>query len=179
MKKCLLIAGILASTSIAFAQSIIGTYSQSALIAPDKVKNSATTDVKITQDPKQKNKIWVANLIGNSTFYALANANNEEKSIYSVPPQSVGGYDVKLGCLTFDKEENELAIALNNKSNCFGVSQSDYGDVSVSKTGIKAGGVTVGSNGEISAGGAKVGKGKVSANTKEALSGLQYVGTKN
>lgn len=179
MKKNVFSFLALIAVSFAFAQSVIGTYTQSALIAPDKIRDSAVNSVKITQDKQQKNKIWISNLIGSSTFYAIANANNDEKSVYSVPAQTVGGYSVKLGCVVFDKEENEIAIALNNKSNCFGISQSDYDNVSVSKNGIKAGGVSVGSNGSITTGNSKVDKKGISVNAKEALSGVQYTGTKN
>ncbi|WP_300668780.1 hypothetical protein [Soonwooa sp.] len=179
MKKLILLASVVGAFSMTFAQSVIGSYTQSAFIAPDQIRDAAKTDVKITQDKTQKNKIWVANLIGGSTFYALANASNEDKAVYSVPAQTVGGYAVKLGCVIFDKEENQVAIALNNKSQCFGISQSDYDNVSVSKKGVKAGGVKVGSNGEISAGGTKVGKNGVDVDVKGALAGVQYVGSKN
>ena len=179
MKKMFLTASLFGAFGVTFAQSIIGSYTQSAFIAPDQIRDAAQTDVKITADKTQKNKIWVSNLIGGSTFYAIANASNEEKAVYNVPAQTVGGYAVKLGCIIFDKEENEIAIALNNKSQCFGISQSDYDNVSVSKKGVKAGGVKVGSNGEISAGGTKVSKNGVDVDVKGALAGVQYVGTKN
>lgn len=179
MKKMFLAASLFGAFGFAFAQSVIGSYTQSALIAPDQIRDAAQTNVKITPDKTQKNKIWISNLIGKSTFYGIANASNEEKAVYNVPAQTVGGYAVKLGCVVFDKEENEVAIALNNKSNCFGISQSDYGDVSIGKNGVKAGNVKVGANGQISTGNAKVGKNGVKVNTKEALSGVQYVGTKN
>ncbi len=179
MKKIILLASIIGAVSVTFAQSVIGSYTQSALIAPDQIRDAAQTDVKITPDKTQKNKIWISNLIGGSTFYAIANASNEDKAVYNVPAQTVGGYAVKLGCVIFDKEENEIAIALNNKSQCFGISQSDYDNVSVSKKGVNVGGVKVSSNGEISAGGTKVSKKGVEVDVKGALAGLQYVGKKN
>jgi hypothetical protein len=36
-------------------------------------------DVVITTDKNISKKIWVSNLIGNTTFYAVRNAANEEK----------------------------------------------------------------------------------------------------
>ncbi|MCL1666063.1 hypothetical protein M2T78_17505 [Elizabethkingia ursingii] len=178
MKKKILTLTFLGGVIICFGQSITGKYAESAIIAPDKVRNMMQNDVIITTDKNTSKKIWVSNLIGNTTFYAVRNAANEEKEVYNIPPQNIGGYAVNIGCIVFDKEEKQISIALNNKSNCIGMSQSDYGNVSVGKDGIKAGGVKVGSKGEISAGGTKVGKKGVNINTKEALSGLQYVGTK-
>lgn len=178
MKKLILLASVVGAFSLTYAQSVIGSYKQTALIAPDQIRNAAVTDVKITPDKTQKNKIWVSNLIGNSTFYAIANASNEDKAVYSVPAQTVGGYAVTLGCITFDKEENNIAIALNNKSQCVGISQSDYGNVSVGKNGVKVGDIKVGSNGTISTGTTKVSKKGVNVNAKAALSGVQYVGEK-
>ncbi|MDV3948995.1 hypothetical protein CMT75_10760 [Elizabethkingia anophelis] len=178
MKKKILTLTFLGGVIICFGQSIAGKYAESAIIAPDKVRNMMQNDVVIITDKSVSKKIWVSNLIGNTTFYAVRNAANDEKELYNIPPQNIGGYAVNIGCIVFDKEEKQISIALNNKSSCIGMSQSDYGNVSVGKDVIKAGSVKVGSNGEISAGGTKIGKKGVNINTKEALSGLQYVGTK-
>lgn len=178
MKKSFLILLASTSFSMVFAQSVVGKYSESAFIAPDKVRDMAQGDVVITQDKDSSKKIWVSNLIGNSKFYAIRMVANEDKQAYNIPPQTVAGYAVKLGCIVFDNADQQLMIALNNKTNCFGISQSDYDNVSVSKSGVKAGNVKVGANGEISGGGAKVDKNGVSVNAKEALAGVQYMGTK-
>ncbi|KMQ64813.1 hypothetical protein ACM46_11340 [Chryseobacterium angstadtii] len=178
MKKTILTLTLLGGFAICFGQSIIGKYAESAIIAPDKVRNMMQNDVVITQDKSSSKKIWISNLIGKTTFYAVRNAANEDKEVYNIPPQNMAGYAVNIGCIVFDKEEQQISIALNNKSNCLGMSPLDYGNVSVGKGGIKAGGVKVGANGEISAGGTKTGKKGVSVNAKQALSGVQYVGSK-
>lgn len=178
MKKAILTLSFLGSLTFCFGQSITGKYEESAIIAPDKIRNIMKSDVVITKDKAMSKKIWINNLIGNTTFYAIRNAANDEKEVYNIPPQNIAGYAVNIGCVVFDKEEDQVVIALNDKSSCTGMSQSDYGDISVGKSGVKAGGVTVGSNGKISTGTTKVNKKGASVKTKEALSGVQYIGVK-
>ncbi|MDO5616492.1 MAG: hypothetical protein Q4G16_09890 [Cruoricaptor ignavus] len=160
------------------AQIVLGTYEQETLVAPDEYRDSED-DVQITRDPKSSKKIWIHNLIPNQKFYGIANMKNEDMILYSVPKQRVGNYIINLGCAIYRVSEGEIVIALNNKTNCFGISQSDYDDVAVvNKRGISAGGVKVGSNGEISTKVGGVNKDGVQMNVKEIMSGIQYIGKK-
>lgn len=178
MKKTILTLTFLGSLTFCFGQSITGNYKESAIIAPEKIRKLMKSDVVITKDKTMSKKIWISNLLGNTTFYAIRNATNDEKEVYNIPPQNIAGYAVNIGCVVFDKEEEQVVIALNDKSSCKGLSQSDYGDIFVGKGGVKASGVTVGSNGKISTGTTQMDKKSISVNTREALSGVQYVGVK-
>ncbi|KIA89718.1 hypothetical protein [Kaistella jeonii] len=165
MKK-LAVFLMIASSSIIYAQSILGTYTQSAFLAPDKIRDAATKDLVITKDPVKKNVIWISNLLGNSRIYAVANTKTEDAEVYSIPPQTAFGYAVKLGCIAYKTEDSEISISLNNKTNCLGMSQSDYSNISVGKNGIKTKDISMNSKG------AKIDVAKV-------LAGVQYVGKKN
>ena len=180
MKKNILKLTLLGGAMICFGQSITGKYSESAIIAPDKIRNIMQNNVVITTDKNSSKKIWINNLIGNTTFYAIRNTVNDEKEIYNIPPQNIGNYIVNIGCIVFDKEEKQISIVLNNKSNCAGISQSDYGNVSLGKKEIKTGSTKIGFNDKISTrtGNIQINKKGININTKEALSGVQYVGTK-
>jgi len=178
MKKSILILMLLITNSV-FAQSILGSYEQKALTAPNQYRNSGK-DVSITKDPQLSKKIWVSGLISNQKFYAVLHTRTEDRMLYSVPKQKVGDYEIAIGCINFDNEEDQLSISLNNKQNCFGISQSDYDNpVSVGKGGIKAGGVNIGSNGQIKGAGVEMNKNGVKVNGKGIFAGIQYVGTKN
>lgn len=176
MKKIILGLSLVTS-AVAFGQSIVGSYDQSALIAPNQVKNNVG-NVVITRDAKLKNRIWVNNLISHTKFYAVSNARTEDREVYSVPPQNVGGYAVKLGCLVYDNDDQRVTISLNNSNDCKGIAQSDYGKVSVSSKGISAGGVKVGAKG-IKTDGVSVSSKGVSVNSGKLLEGVQYIGEKN
>ncbi|KFF09773.1 hypothetical protein IW15_22190 [Chryseobacterium soli] len=178
MKKTILTLTFLGSLTFCFGQSITGKYEESAIIAPDKIRNMMKSDVVITKDNTMSKKIWISNLIGSTAFYAIRNAANDEKEVYNIPPQNIAGYAVNMGCVVFDKEEEQVVIALNDKSSCTRMSQSGYGDISVVKDGVKAGGVTVRTNEKTSTGTTKMNKKRVSVNTKEAIYGVQYVGVK-
>ena len=43
-------------------------------------------DVVIITDKSVSKKIWVSNLIGNTTFMQVRNAANDEKELYNIPP---------------------------------------------------------------------------------------------
>ena len=185
MKKILLAILLMAAITAVKSQAILGKYNQSSLIAPDDYKDSEN-DVTITKDEKASKIIWVHDLIPNQKFYAIFYLKGNGKILYSVPKQKVGSYQINIGCITFqehdedeDDEDNKLVISLNNKASCFGMSQKDYDEpVSVGKGGVKAGGVKVGSNGEITAGGVDIKGGEIKVNPKLAMEGIQYVGQK-
>lgn len=167
----------LACVSVANAQSVFGKYEQTALVAPDKYKDSEQ-DLSITKDEKSSKKIWVSNLIPNQKFYAIVSVKSDDKVIYSVPKQLVGDYQISLGCITF--EDDDLTISLNNKQNCFGMSQSDYDTpVKVGSGGVSGGGTNVGRNGTVKGGGVDINKkGDIKVDTKAIMAGVQYVGRK-
>ncbi|MBO4234799.1 hypothetical protein FO675_10965 [Riemerella anatipestifer] len=185
MKKILLAVFLTATVTVSKAQSIVGRYEQSTLVAPDAYRDSED-DVTISKDPKSSKKIWISNLIPNQKIYAVLHTKGNGNLIYSVPKQLVGNYQINIGCVTFkehdedeEDEEGKLIISLNNEKNCFGISQKDYdAPVSIGKGGVRAGGVTVGSNGTISAGGVDIKKGNIKVNPKEVMSGIQYIGYK-
>jgi hypothetical protein len=160
------------------AQSIAGSYEQKVISAPDEYKNSED-DVAITKDPKKSKKIWITGLIPNQKFYAVLNINGPASIIYVVPKQTVGNYEIEVGCIMFDPETDQVTISLNNKSNCFGLSQKDLeGGVSVGKKGVKAPGVKVDANGGVQAGGTEVSGGEVNVDLKKITAGINYVGVK-
>ena len=183
MKKLLstLAACLLAAT--AFAQSspsALGTYAQDAFIGPDEVK-TAEKNVVLVKDATLPKVVWVQNLLPGGRVKAVLHTKGEDKTIYSIPAQRVGNYQVTMGCVVYDQEESKVVISLNNQANCFGMKQSDYdGGVSVGSNGrIKAGGVDInGRNGSVKAPGVNVGKGGIAVNTKAIMAGVQYVGHK-
>ncbi|MCO7318278.1 hypothetical protein OKE80_02440 [Riemerella anatipestifer] len=185
MKKILLALFFIAAITVSKAQSILGKYEQSTLVAPNEYRDSEN-DVVITKDAKSLKKIWIANLIPNQRIFAILHTKGNGNIIYSVPKQLAGNYRVNMGCVTFkehddddDGEEGKLIISLNNKNNCFGLNQKDYdAPVSIGKGGIKAGGVTVGSNGTISTGSVDIKRGNIKVNPKEVMAGIQYIGYK-
>ena len=185
MKTFFFILIILTSLNEVSSQSIFGKYEQVAFVAPDEYRDGEN-DMIITKDATASKKIWISNLINNKKFYAVLNTKNSEKLIYSVPKQTVGNYQINLGCITYilqsddeDEEVGQISISLNNKDNCFGISQSDYDkDIKVGNKGVSAGGVKVGSNGNVKVPGVDVKNGNVKINAKRAMAGIQYVGKK-
>jgi hypothetical protein len=164
--------------SAAAQNDLIGSYEQTSFIAPDGIKHSEN-DLVITQDPKASKKIWITNLVENSKIYALVFTKGEDKLIYKIPQQTVGNLDITLGCLTYDKEDKTMVISLNNKENCFGISQSDYGKISIGKDGINAGSTKIGSNGTIKTEGVDISNdGGVKVDAKKVMGGVQFVGHK-
>lgn len=163
------------------AASVVGKYEQEAFIAPDNIKESEN-DVVIKKDPSSSKVVWVENLLPGGRIKAVIFTKGEDNVIYSIPAQRVGGYQIQQGCATYDKTEGKIMISLNNKSNCFGMKQSDYDEgVEISKNGkIKAGGVEINSKG----GGSVKGPGTVindkgiKVDTKTVMAGVQYVGIK-
>jgi hypothetical protein len=185
MKKIILAIMLLITISVTKAQAILGTYEQSALVAPDEYRDSEN-DVTITKDAKSTKKIWIANLIPNQKFYAVLNTKANGSLIYSVPKQRVGNYQINIGCIVYtdeseddDEKDGEVLIALNNKSNCYGISQMDYdAPISIGKGGVNAGGVKIGSNGSVNTGGVGINGSDVKVNTKAIMAGIQYIGNK-
>ncbi len=185
MKKIILVLFLAGAFTISSAQAILGKYEQHSLVAPDEYRDSED-DVTITKDAKAIKKIWINNLIPNQKFYAVLHTKANGGVIYAIPKQLIGTYQINAGCITFkehdedgDDEDGKLVISLNNKMNCFGISQKDYNSpVSVGKKGVKAGGVKVGSDGDISAGGVDIKGGEIKVNTKVVMAGIQYVGQK-
>ena len=164
------------------AQKVVGTYEQNSLVAPDAYRDSEN-DVVITKDIKSSKKIWIEHLIPKQRFYAILYVQSEDAVIYTVPSQKVGNYAIEQGCVTFknehDEDEHDIQIALNNKSMCFGISQKDYdAPIKVDKNGVKAGGVKVGSDGQVTGGGVDIKNGGVNVDTKSIMAGIQYVGDK-
>ena len=167
------------STRPAQAQnaSIAGTYEQEAFVAPDRVKGGET-DLVIEKEAAPSKKIWIRNLVAGAKVYAVAFSTMDDQAVYKIPAQTVNGYAVQAGCVTYDKSEQSVKISINNKINCFGMSQSDYdAPVTVGKNGtVRAGGVQVGKNGRVSAGGVNVNNGNVRVDAKAAMAGIQYMG---
>ncbi len=160
------------------AQGIAGSYEQKVITAPDEYKNSED-DVAISKDPKKSKKIWITGLIPNQKFYAVLNINGPASIIYVVPKQIVGNYEIQVGCIMFDPETDQVTISLNNKSNCYGLSQKDLeGGVSVGKKGVKAPGVNIDGNGGVQAGGTEISEGEVKIDMKKITAGINYVGVK-
>lgn len=156
--------------------AVLGLYTQTALVAPDAYRDGEN-DVSITQDSKATKKLWVHDLIPGQKFYAILHLNSDGTLIYAVPKQKVGNYIINMGCITF--EDGDITISLNNKNNCFGMSQKDWDKpVSVSGKGIEAGDVKIGSDGSIKGAGVDMGKDGIKVNTKEVMAGIQYVGKK-
>jgi hypothetical protein len=179
MKRITLVAVLFLFMTIGSqAQTIAGTYEQSSAIYPTGISESHN-DLVITQDPKSTKKIWISNLGNNEKIYALVFVKGDEETVYNIPEQKVGKYMIKLGCVTHQRKENNIAIAINNKKMCFGISQKDYdGGVSVGANGkIKAGGMEVGTKG-VKGNGVKIAAGSVNVDTKAIMGGLQYVGHK-
>lgn len=167
----------------AFAQSssaALGQYAQEAFIGPDEVK-TAEKNVVLVKDATLPKVVWVQNLLPGGRVKAVLHTKTEDKIVYSIPAQRVGSYQINMGCAIYDQDDSKLVISLNNKANCFGMAQSDYdGGVAVGSNGrIKAGGVDInGRNGSIKTPGVNVGKGGVAVNTKAIMAGVQYVGHK-
>ncbi len=182
--KFVLLATLLFVCSQSFAQSLLGSYEQVSIIAPDEYKDSEH-EVTIKEDPVSKKKIWIENLIPNQSFYAIKNISDGDTSyIYAVPPQLVGNYQIKLGCVIFESDDEEagvVSINLNNKTMCQGISQKDYQtEIEVGDGKVKAGGVEVDKSGKVKAGkdvGVDKDKG-IKISTKKLMSGIQYVGRK-
>jgi hypothetical protein len=164
--------------SINAQNNLIGSYEQEAFIAPDELKDS-DNDLTITQDPNSTKKIWISNLVANAKIYAVLHTKGEDNVIYKIPTQTINGYVINLGCVVYDKEDQKLTVSVNNKENCYGISQSDWDKgVSVGKGGVKAGDTQVGSNGTIKTGGVDISNGNINVDTKKVMAGIQYVGTK-
>lgn len=163
----------LAFGSSAFAQSILGTYSQVTFSGPQQFRNTKE-DVVITRDPQSSKKIWISGLVSGHKMYAMLDAQNEDGAVYNVPKQKVGAHDINLGCIVYDNEERTVTISLNDKQSCM-----DSANVSVGQGGVSAGGVKVGSDGTVKAPGVNVGKnGNVAVNTQAATQGITYIGKK-
>lgn len=156
----------------------VGTYEQTSFIAPGHLKDSEN-DLVITQDPQASKKIWVTNLVAGAKIYAIVHTKTEDNIVYKIPAQMVNGYAITVGCVMYDIEEQKVVVSINNKGNCYGISQSDYDkSVSIGKDGIKAGDIQVGSNGTIKGNGADISKDGVKVDTKKIMAGVQYVGQK-
>ncbi len=109
-------------------------------------------------------------------------SDGDESSIYTVPPQLVGNYQIQLGCVIFDTDDEEtssVVINLNNETMCKGISQKDYQtEIEVGNKNVKVGDIEINGNGTVKAGedvGIDKTKG-VKINTKKLMSGIQYVG---
>ncbi len=180
MKKYLLtLVGLaLATPVLAQGNSAIGQYEQESFMGPDNLKGSET-DVTLSKDPRLRNVVWIANLLPGGRVKALVFTSNDEGATYSIPAQKVGNFQVQLGCATYSQEGGELTVSLNNKSNCFGMKQSDYnGGVSVTRSGgVQAGNTSVNGRG-IHAPGVSVSNGGVRVDTRAVMAGVQYVGHK-
>ncbi len=126
----------------------------------------------------------LTSLISDKVFYAIKNISDDENAfIYVVPPQIVGNYQIKLGCVLFDTddESSSLVINLNNETMCKGLSQKDYQTaIEVGNKNVKVGDVEVNKNGKVKVGeDVNVDKSKgVKISTKKIMSGIQYVGQK-
>jgi hypothetical protein len=180
MKNLIIIIFLGICSNSSFGQAnIFGSYEQQSFIAPDEVKDS-DTDVTITKDPQSNKKIWINNLVYDSKIYAVLHTKGESSIIYKIPPQIVNGYSISIGCVVYDVDDQKISISINNKENCYGLSQSDY-DKSVSITkdgGIQAGNTQIGSNGTIKTESTNIDKNGVKVDMKKLMAGVQYTGQK-
>lgn len=159
-------------------QPIVGTYEQQTMLAPDEWGYSEH-DVVIRRDPQSSKKIWIEHLIPNQRFYAILDTRTEDGMVYAVPKQKVGNYQIELGCIVYDNEEQRVVISLNNKNDCFGMRQSDYDEISVGRSGVKAGNIRVGSDGNVRGGGVDISKnGDIKVDMKSIMAGVSYIGHK-
>lgn len=171
--KCVMVVITLVVGSVAYGLPIVGSYEQNLFEAPREFKQSEE-DVTIERDPKSSKKIWVSGIIPNQKFYALVHMRQDERMLFTVPPQTVGDYQIDVGCITYDDDDKSILISLNNKSDCAGM---DSVDVSIGKEGVQVGDVRVGMDGSVAAGPAKVGKdGSVKVSYK--VVGVTFMGTK-
>ncbi len=171
----------LALATSGFAQSsggALGRYEQDAFIGPDNLKHSEK-DVTLAKDPSSSKVVWIENLLPGGRVKAVVFASNSETATYSIPAQKVGGYQVQMGCATYSAEDSKLTVSLNNKSNCFGMKQSDYdGGVGITKKGgIQAGGTSINGRG-IKTPGVGINNDGIKVDTKAVMAGVQYVGHK-
>ncbi len=154
--------------------SLTGMYEQDVIELPDGVKESEN-DLVISQDPASSKKIWVSNLLNGSRIYALAAARNDEKITYKVPAQSVNGYQINVGWVIYDLEEDQLTVSINNGVDKVG----KPGKVSIGTDGnVEGGGVKIGKEGSISAPGVSIDKSGVKVDYSKALGGISYIGHK-
>ncbi len=158
---------------------VLGQYEQDYYGGPDEVQEGET-DLIITPDPKLTKVIWIENLLQGGKIKAVLHTGDGPGSaqlVYSIPAQQVGSYQIKLGCLHY-KKAGELMVSLNNKIDCHGLKNSDYGEVSVGMSGkIQAGGVSVNNRG-LKAPGVQISNSKIKVNAKEVMAGVQYKGHK-
>lgn len=152
-----------------FGQPILGSYEQSVLDAPAEYQSGET--VVITKDPSADKKIWISGLIPKQKFYALLQIRTEDGMTYNVPKQRVGKYQIEVGCIVFDSDDQKITISLNNKQDCADT------PVSISREGVSAAGTKVGSDGRVSAAGVDISSQGVRVNTR-ASAGITYIGEK-
>ena len=167
----LLIAGFASSTNA----QVTGRYNQVALTAPDEYRDSEN-DVNIVKDTKSSKKIWIENLIPNKKIYAISYLNSDGKSIYTIPKQLVGNYQINVGCVTY--EDEQVIVSANNPVDCVGISQKDYENISVGKDGVSVGKTKVGSNGKISTDGVSIDGSEIKVNTKNYFRAYNMLGEK-
>ena len=176
MKKLFLATLLVTAFSSNTNAQVTGRYSQVALTAPDEYRDSEN-DVQITKDKQSSKKIWIENLIPDKKIYAISFFADEGKSIYTIPKQLVGNYQINVGCVLYD--EGNVTISANNPVDCKGISQSDNENISVGKDGVKVGKTKVGTNAKISTEGVKINGSDIKVDSKKLLSGIQYLGRKD
>ena len=174
----LLLAGLALATAGHAQSSVMGRYEQVAFIAPDNLKTTETA-VTIVKDPQLSKVVWIEHLLPGGRIKAVFFSSNDGTTIYAVPAQKVGSYQVQMGCAVYDGEESKLVVSLNNKANCFGMKQSDYDSgVGITKAGgIQAAGTSINSKG-IKTPGVDINQKGVKVDTKAVMAGVQYVGHK-
>ena len=181
MRNHLLTLVGLALAAPALAQNstgALGRYEQVAFIGPDNLKESEK-NVTLSKDPTSNKVVWIDNLLPGGRVKAVVFTNGDETVTYSIPAQKIGNYQVQLGCATYSSEDNRLTVSLNNKTNCYGMKQSDYDrGVGITKAGgIQAGGTSVNSKG-IKTPGVTINNNGLKVDTKAVMAGVQYVGQK-
>jgi hypothetical protein len=159
---------------------VLGQYEQDQYIGPDEV-DAGETDVVITPDPRLTKVIYINNLLKGGPIKAVlftGKSSAGDNLIFSIPAQKVGDYLVKLGCVVYD-EDGRLIVSLNNKANCYGMSNADYGNVKIGKDGsVQAGDTRIGKGG-IKTPGVDIGSdGNLSVDAKTVMAGVQYIGNK-
>lgn len=176
MKKIFLIS-LLMAVSTVFSQSIIGKYEQETANAPKGFKFSEE-DVVVSRDQQSSKKIWITGIFPKNKFYAMLDTKTPDGAVYTIPKQKVGNYDIEIGCIVYDGEENRIVISINNRQDCEGYGNLDE-PISVGKGGVKGGGVDISSKGSVKVGDVvSIKNGDVNVNTKKIMEGITYIGTK-
>jgi hypothetical protein len=131
---------------------------------------SGETDVKVIQDPKNKNKVWIEGIV-EGRIYAVVALRGVPSIIYNIPDQVVNGKKITKGQLIFRFEEQEVFITNDNSMSHMSISTNSSGTSIKNKNGETVVGADANGNVDVNGGGSTVktnGKGelKIDVNTE-------------